>query len=270
MDSTTPISHPPASPGSIALRLSLRPVRLVIALVVFTVMLSAISLVANIMWAEQIRGAQTAIELFSVDKESSLPTWWAGMLLAAVGGLTWLVSRSRKSACLTEKLAWWILAAGFVFLSIDECCMLHERLGSKIKLEGSFHHARWILLWLPPAILVAGVVLWRLWRASRRLVLGIILGVVVFLGGAVGAEMFNASYRYQQETSVRQEAQAALDAGETNVTRRDWRIGSTYYPYTFGTVIEEFLEALGPIIWIAALLNFYREQTADTQPDTAP
>lgn len=270
MDSTSSISRTPVSPGWISLSLSLRPARLVIALVVFTVILAAISLIANVMWAEQLRGAQTAIELFSVDKESSLPTWWAGMLLAAVGGLTWLVSRCRKSAGLTEQLAWWILAAGFVFLSIDECCMLHERLGSKVKLEGSLHHARWILLWLPPAVLVAGVVLWRLWRASKRLVLGITLGVVVFLSGAVGAEMFNASYRYQQETDVRQEAQAALDAGETNVTRRDWRVGATYYPYTIGTVIEEFLEALGPIIWIAALLSFYREQTTDTQSHNTP
>jgi len=272
LDKTESIQRPQSPPvdrlNTVAFGLTLRPARLIAALVVCTLGLAVLSLISNVMWAEQIRGAQSAIELFSVDREGSLPTWWAVLLLASVGGLTWLVSLSRTSASLTEKLAWWILAAGFIFLSVDECCMLHERIGSKVKLQGSLHHARWILLWLPPAILIAGVVFWRLWRASKKLVLGMTLGVVVFLSGAVGAEMFNASYRYQQETNTRQEVIDAHAAGDTDFIERDWRIGSTYYPYTFGTVIEEFLEGIGPIIWIAVLLNFYREQNAAEQPDT--
>lgn len=252
----------------ISFGLSVHPTRLIVVLIIWTIILSVLSLIANVMAAEQLRGAEPAIEFFSVDRENSLSAWWASLLLAAVGGLTWLVSRSRKNAAPTEKLAWLVLAAGFVFLSIDECCMLHERLGRRVKLEGSLHHARWIFLWLPPAALIAGVIFWRLWRASKQLVIGLTIGVVVFLGGAVGAEMFNASYRYQAEEDVKQEAQARLEAGETDVTRRDWTVGSTYYPYIIGTAIEELLEALGPVIWIAVLMRFYREQTAINQQNS--
>ena len=272
MDEKTPTTRltpqPAERPGSISFRLSLRPARLIAALIVGTLILTVFSLIANIMGAEQMRGAQSAIELFSVDKEGSLPTWWAVVLLASVGGLTLLVASNRKSASLIEKFAWLMLAAGFIFLSADEACMLHERIGSKVQLQGSLHHARWIFLWLPPAVLIGGAVLFCLWRASKRLVLGITLGAIIFLSGAVGTEMFNASYRYHQETLDRQAAIDAQEAGDITTAPRDWRIGATYYPYIFGTVIEEFLEAIGPIIWIAVLLSFHREQTTETQHPT--
>lgn len=251
---------------SVALGVAFRPARFIAVLVACTLGLSLLSLIANVMWAQQSRGAETAIHLFSVDKEGSLPTWWSALLLAALGGLTWLVAHNRKSKSWGECVAWWALAAGFLFLSIDESCSLHERIGRMVQLEGSMHHARWILLWLPPAILAAAAILWRLWRSSKRMVIGMSLGIAVFLSGAVGMESLNAKYRYHAETQARQEVIAA-HGPDTELAPRDWRIGSSFYPYILGTALEELLEILGPVIWFGVLLTLYREQL---QPKNAP
>jgi hypothetical protein len=249
----------------VTLGITVRPARLVLVLLAVTLVLTLLSLIVNVMWVKQWRGAETAVELFSVDREGSIPTWWSALMLVATGGLTWLVSRSRRHTGWKERLAWWTLIAGFVFLSIDESCMLHERIGRKVQLKGSLHHARWILLWLPPALLVAGVILWQLWRVSSRFVLGITVGVLVFLSGAVGVETLNAKYRYEAETLARQEAMP-VDATTTAPPLRDWRKGPSFYPYLYGMALEEFLEMLGPVIWFAVLLALYREETQAAEP----
>jgi hypothetical protein len=259
-DPTDP--YPPANPaGTVTLAIAIRPARVVLVLLACTLALSLLSLIANVMWAQQTRGAETAIQLFGVDQEGSLPTWWSALLLVSLGGLTWLVAHHRKSIRWSERLAWWALAGGFVFLSIDESCMLHERIGRRVQWDGSLHHARWILLWLPPPLILAALIFWQLWRASRRFVLGMILGVVVFLSGAVGMEALNATYRYNAETLVRQQEALANQDNINASTPPDWRVGSTYYPYALGTALEELLEVLGAVIWFAVLLNLYREQT---------
>jgi hypothetical protein len=242
------------------LEISVRLTKLVVALLGCILMLSILSLIANVMWVQQRPGAGTAIELFSVDREGSLPAWWSALLLAVLGGLCWLIARQKRQAPWGERLAWWALTGGFFFLSIDEACMLHERFGRKIRLEGSLYHARWILLWLPPALLATGAILWRLWRASRRLVLGMAAGVLVFLSGAVGIETLNARYRYGAETLARTEAQLPADGSNPAPALRDWQKGPSYYPYVLGTALEEFLEMLGPIIWLVVLLTAYKEQ----------
>ncbi len=224
-----------------------------------TLMLSVLSLIVNLMRVTHERGWDTLVDLLSVDREGSLPTWWSALMLTATGGLTWLVARSRGHKVWGERLAWWTLTAGFLFLSIDESCMLHERIGRKVQLKGSLHHARWILLWLPPALLVTSAILWQLWRVSSRLVLGMTVGVLVFLSGAVGMETLTAKYRYEAETLALEEAK--LTEGLDNAPPiRDWQKGPTYYPYLYGMALEELLEMLGPVIWFGVLLTCHREQ----------
>ncbi len=234
-----------------------------------TLVLSLVSLFVNLMHAQHTHGWETIVNLFSVDREGSLPTWWSALMLTASGGLTWLVARSRRDAVWKERLAWWTLVAGFLFLSIDESCMLHERIGRRAQLQGSLHHARWILLWLPPALLVTCAILWQLWRVSSRLVLGMTVGVMVFLSGAVGMETLTAKYRYEAETLALEEAK--LTEGLENAPPlRDWRKGPTYYPYVYGMALEELLEMLGPVIWFGVLMTCYRQEEDFGKAPKAP
>jgi len=136
-------------------------------------------------------------------------------------------------------------------------------------LQGSLHHARWIMLWLPPALLITGAILWQLWRVSRRLTMGMTVGVLVFLSGAVGMETLTAKYRYEAETLAREEA--GLTEGLDNARPlRDWQKGPSYYPYLYGMAMEELLEMLGPVIWFGVLMTYYREQQDKAQTPAAP
>lgn len=215
--------------------------------------LTLLSLLANVMWIERWPAGGMALALFSVDREMSLATWWSSLVLAGLGVLTWLIYRQRGAMSRTDRLAWYALAGGFVFLSADEACMIHERIGGKIKLQGVLHHARWLLLWLPLGGVLSGLVLWRLWRSSRYLVIGLTFGIVVFLVGAAGVEVFNAGHRYrteQKQTTVPVNA----EPGQPFVPS-DWRRDRSYYRYVAGTSVEELLEMLAPIIWLWVLLD---------------
>lgn len=214
--------------------------------------LSLLSLIANVMWIERWPGSGMA--LFGVNRENSLASWGSSLLLAGLGVLTWLVYRQQDVGDRGDRLAWYGLASGFLFLSADESCMLHERLGGKIQLDGLMHHARWILLWLPAGALLAFLVLWRLWRSSRRLVLGLTLGIVVFVGGAAGVEAFNAGYRYNLEQQI-QTPPLQIEDSQQAFAPIEWHRDRVFYPHMLGTAIEELLEMIAPVIWLWVLLD---------------
>ena len=137
------------------------------------------------------------------------------------------------------------LAAGFVFLSIDETCMLHERLGGKIHVEGLMHHARWAVIWLPPALLITGVVMWRLWRTRKKFVIGMCLGIVIYLGGAVGMESFNSTQRVKAESHLGIDPADTVDTNQSFVPD-DWRRDRAYYPFVIGPTSKSSSKCWGP------------------------
>lgn len=216
-------------------------------------LLTLLNLAANIMWIEHVPGSGMAIAIFSADREMTLPTWWSALVLAGLGLLSWLMGNRRQGKWI-KKLPWWTLAAGFLFLSADEACMLHERLGGIIKLEGAHHHARWIVLWLPPALIISGAALWQLWRSYRLLVIGLMLGMLLYVGGAVGVELINAMNRHHVEAEQKLLAEQVVDTNQS-FAPSNWRRNRAYYPYMIGTSVEELLEMLAPMIWLWVLLD---------------
>lgn len=215
---------------------------------------SLLSLTANMLWINGVSFGRQAMLLFDVDQEKSLATWWAAVTLAVLSVVTWFIGHSRGFSCLRERIAWYALAGGFLFLSIDESCMLHERIGGKIELDGALTYARWIILWLPLAAICGGIVLWMLWRMSRRMVIGLIIGAVVFLAGAVGTELINSQNRYVAATSER----SHLEANDFEETQPLEITGKENYAYIAGTAIEELLEMMGVVIWFSVMLGSHR------------
>lgn len=218
--------------------------------------LTVASFVTNLLWLEDVSLAQGLRLLLCVDQEMSIPTWWATATLAGLGVLTWIVGVSGRESPRAERMAWAALSLGFFFLSIDEFTMLHERIGSQVNLDGAFHHARWIVLWLPLGLMAGMFVLWRLWRTSRRTVMGLVLGAAVFLMGAVGVELVNTVNRRHAEQTIK----AELLAGDVEPEDVD-RTGKRNLPYVAGTAIEEMLEMLGVVIWFAVLFRARDEIT---------
>jgi len=230
--------------------------RIIIGLVGIVLMLSILSLVASILYVNDVRGAGMAFELFGVNEETSLATWWASVALALLATLTAIVGMARANDR-TEQLTWWALAAGFLFLSVDDGIMLHERVGFLLGDGGELHDARWMIVWLPLAACVGGVVMWRVWGMSRPLFLGLAAGTIVFLAGAVGIETFNASTRYQAVQERKLERTAPVETGGrvfAKMPEEEYR-GRRNYAYVFGTALEELLEMLGVVIWFMIVLR---------------
>lgn len=224
--------------------------RPVVLLLIGVAVLTLMSLVSNLLWLQGSSLARGLRLLLSVDQEMSLPTWWSSATLAGLGVLTWFVGQGRDHDSQVERLAWAMLSFGFFFLSIDEFCMLHERIGGLVPVDGIFKHARWIILWLPLGGMVGSFVLWKLWRTSKQTVIGLILGAAVFLSGAVGVELFNTVIRRQAEYQA--EAQALTDIESAEIFDKT---GKRNLPYIAGTAVEELLEMLGVVIWFGVMIR---------------
>lgn len=197
-----------------------------------------------------------AIALFGVDEEASIPTWWSSAVLCVLGIVTGVVGVKRAESR-RSLLAWWMLAAAFLLMSLDEVAMLHERAGYLVDTSGSLHHARWIVLWLPLAGLIGIPIFFLLWRSSQQLVTGLVIGAVVFLSGAVGVEMVNSTVRYDHRTELQAAAhdpKPRPNEVEEIAAVEDYADKQSY-GYLMGVAVEELLEMLGVVIWLAVVLN---------------
>lgn len=140
---------------------------------------------------------------FDLSDEANFPAWWSGLQLALIG-LPALVRGIQLR--MADRRSHWklylVIAAGFVFLSADEICQIHETLNYsiyyKMRLSGySFQDERNRGLIALILYAVAGlfflVVMRRDFRAlfnervGRR---GLIVGLLVYAAGAVLADNF--------------------------------------------------------------------------------
>lgn len=249
-------------PTSVVIRPQARD-RLVALLGIAALGLFLLSVGASVMYLNDLPASRMAISLFGVDEEASIPTWWATVVLWSLGLVTAAIGLDRATDR-RSLVAWWALAAGFVFLSADEGAQLHERAGFFVGVTGTLHDARWVFVWLPLAVLAGIPVLWQLWRASRRLVIGLMIGAMVFLSGAVGVEVVNSTVRHH----YRSETQAAIEntTPRQNVTHTmasiEEHADKQNFAYLIGSSVEELFEMLGVVIWFAVVLREGRNGAA--------
>ena len=117
------------------------------------------------------------LQLFELDEENNLPTWFSGFLL--LNNAVVLVLAAGQAT--QHRVQWLILAAGFLLLSIDEIAGLHE----------TFHTAidsNWTIY---AAILVAVVALSFipfLIALPRRIAIWFVFAGGVYLSGALLVE----------------------------------------------------------------------------------
>lgn len=169
------------------------------------------------------------VDMFVLDYEANLPTWFSAGLLLYAGILLAFVAvdQARRSAPFVGR--WRFLAGVFVYLSIDEATSIHELAGPPLRemgVGGIFYYA-WIL---PAAVLllVMGAAYLPFLRAlARPLRNRFLLSAAVYLGGAMGLEMMGGWYVEQN--------------GPMNVT--------------YGVIItlEEVLEIVGMLLFVDGL-----------------
>ncbi len=148
-------------------------------------------------------GQEILEDLFDVGYESNVPTWFSSvqfLLLGLVCGSIYVFQRELHP----EKkfsILWIACALGCFFLSLDEVAMIHETAGSLFEryLEGNetptidsalsdFNSYYWVLVYVPLALPIA---IWLVWFFSRELGryrIFPIVGMILFLLGAVGVD----------------------------------------------------------------------------------
>jgi len=171
-------------------------------------------------------------ELFNLDRELNIPTLYAMCLLLISSILLAIIACAKQVRGDCQVRYWLALSTVFVCLAIDEITSLHERmtepLRSVLNTGGLLHYA-----WIIPGIVFVLLCLFcfrkflkNLPSKTRQLTL---IAGTIFVSGAIGVEAIGGYY-------------ASL-YGEQNML------------YATIAGVEEFLEMLGVIVFIYALLS---------------
>lgn len=173
------------------------------------------------------------LDLFSVNAEQTIPTWYATILLFVSAVLLGVITAVKHQTHDPHMRHWAGLAIIFLYLSIDEGAVIHELFS--IPLETLFNTSgylafAWLILFVPLLIIFALLYLRFLIHLPPRIRNLFILAGAFYVGGAVVVEAISAN-------------QYALDGG----------VSLSYL--TIGTV-EELLEMWGVVLFIYALLSY--------------
>ncbi len=170
---------------------------------------------------------------FDLDTEANLPTWFSASVLLVAALLLLLIQQDARRRHDPFATHWAVLAGGFFLMSIDELVQLHEMLIRP--LAGLFGRSGFFAFtWVVPALGVIAVVavlytrfVAHLPQQTRRLMM---LSATVYLGGAVGLEMFGA-WCFQH-------------------------FGPLSWQYGIETVTEESMEMIGAVLFVHTLLGY--------------
>lgn len=188
---------------------------------------------ANIVGMDADTAPARLLDLFSVNLEESLPTWYSTInLFLAASLLAWIALAGRANQEPYSRY-WLGLAVLFLYLSIDEGAAVHETTSGL--LQGTFDTSGflefgWLVLGIPLVILF-GLIYLRFWLKlpwpTKPL---FALAAVFYVGGAVVIESISAN-------------QYALDGGSS-------------FLYLAIATLEELCEMLGVVVFIYALLDY--------------
>ena len=126
-------------------------------------------------------------EVFLINQEQSIATWLTVFMTALLG----LLCLSRGLA--TRRRGWYVVGGLFLYLSMDDATMLHERVGwiANGQLGDGFSF-RWVQV-LGPVFAVAGLLafafLWREFRGCTKARLRM-LAAFAMLGSSLVVEVF--------------------------------------------------------------------------------
>ena len=226
MDGTSTAPQPPATDY----RVVIEPERLVagFALVAFALLLVHSVLTVYHYQVEELDWIPWR-QLFDVDEENNLPTWFSGFLLAVTAFWVWVSAEAKRGSSDRWRMHWKLLAWGFLLLSLDEVAGLHETVNTMMDVT-----------WAIPGGILALLVglmffpfLWNLPAGTRN---AFVVAGCIYVGGAIGVEII----------------------GEP--------LDSDTMIYNLSTVVEEGMEMGGVILFLAALLR-YMAPPQDDSPE---
>lgn len=173
-------------------------------------------------------------ELFSVDNENNIPTYFSSLLFLIASLVTFAIAKLKRGQANSYHIHWMILATGFLYMSIDESAILHEKLitltNRLFSIRSDFLEYSWVIPGILIVLLLAIYYFPFIRHLPRRTMWLMVMSGFIFVIGAIGFEMLG-SYAYNHFT---------LNSRE----------------YTVIVTIEEFFEMTGLILFIYTALDY--------------
>lgn len=212
--------------------------RFIITLVIVVLALNAISFVGRtVEYFLGIKETTALVRLFHIGEEGNITTWYSALSLLFCAILLAIIGYAKKETADPFTRHWNVLALIFLYISLDEAASIHEitmrPLQTMFNASGIFYFG-WVIIAIPLVLLFSVMYLkflLHLPRTFRRL---FIIAGVLFVTGALGLELVEG-YFYSQE-----------------LTR--W---GPIVPLL--TTAEEFLEMVGIVVFIYALISYLKQ-----------
>jgi hypothetical protein len=164
------------------------------------------------------------LQLFHLDEEHNIPTWFSSFLLLNNAFFFYLYARSDVSS---TKTYWTLIATGFLLLAVDEVAGLHETLNSSIEIN-----------WAIPAAIIVVIVgigfVPFLLSLRRGLAALLILSGILYFSGALIVELLSEDM--DSDSSI----------------------------YALSVALEEGLEMLGALLCLTTILNEMKSPEKDS------
>ncbi|MBL4681459.1 MAG: hypothetical protein JKY88_12150 [Pseudomonadales bacterium] len=164
-------------------------------------------------------------QLFELDEENNIPTWFSSFLLLNNAFFLWIIAeshykgfRAAENSVDHYRIHWRVLAFGFLVLAIDETAGLHE----------TFHTAidtNWAIFGGILVALVGLAFIPFLLSLPRTIAAWFVLAGAIFIGGAIGIEYLSK------------------DMDEDSMS------------YGFAVAVEEGMEMLGALLFLFIILR---------------
>jgi len=173
------------------------------------------------------------VDIFDTDREGNVPAWYSSATLLVCSILLALIASARKANGVSLWHYWLGLSVIFLFLSLDEGASIHEVAILPLREylhAGSYLYFTWVVLGIGFVV----VFLLTYFRfivdlppptRGQFLVAG-----TFYLSGTIGMELLGGDYAFRHSTE--------------NMT------------YVLITTIEEFLEMVGILLFIYALMTY--------------
>ncbi len=139
-------------------------------------------------------GAELIASKFDMDKELTVPAFYASSAVLFCAALAATISRAGAGVKAGSRGHWMALGVLLVLIALDEATELHESIsGPLVEATGlddeTWVGRAWILIYLPLTIAL-GVTFWRfVWRLPRRTRASLVIAGIVFVAGAAGGEV---------------------------------------------------------------------------------
>ena len=222
------------------LEFSLKPRRIGLILGLVALLLAAQSLYGEYV-LETIIGSESdsvpalLLDLFSVNLEESVPTWYSTLILVCASALLGVIAFAKRAGRDRYALYWLGLSLLFLYFSLDESAAVHEILSDPLQMAFNatgYLAFGWQIVAVPLVILFALLYVRFVFHLPPRFRNLFIAAGVLYAGGALVVEGISAN---------------------------QYSISGITFTYLAIATVEETLEMLGVVVLIFALLAYIVE-----------